>query len=249
MDADGGVAAPPESAVTASAPTDPELVRLAADGVAAAFALLLRRHADVLVPIAREPGGERRLRVVGVRAMRALHRSPPTDDVRGWLAGIAGVSPVPAPTPRRERSGLGRRDWVDALWVDLAARWPNGRRRLTVPRWARALTAAVVIVAAGVVAATAMLRERPPAPLVGQVQAYARPSTGDDFVVEDEDELGELPVFELPPDDEPAPAPPTAPITPEPEPEEPAVPGDTTGSAAEGSGTGGAGDGASGGSD
>lgn len=233
MDADGGPMAPsadapsaPASvaaAAPADAPSDAELVRLAADGVAAAFALLLRRHADVLVPIAREPGGERRLRTVGIRAMRALRTAPPTEDVRGWLAGLAGIAPVPDPTPRRPRTGLGRRDWVDALWVDLSARWPNGRRRLTVPRWVRALTAAVVIVAAGVVAATAMLRDRPPAPLVGQVQAYARPSTGDDFIVEDEEELGDLPVFELPADDEPPAAPSTPPV---PAPTEP--PGDAT---------------------
>lgn len=231
MDADGGPpttgapSAPSSiaSTVTADGPSDAELVRLAADGVAAAFAVLLRRHADVLVPIAREPGAERRLRSVGIRAMRALRSAPPTDDVRGWLAGLAGITPVPDPIPRRPRTGLGRRDWVDALWVELSARWPDGRRRLTVPRFARALAAAMVLVAAGVVAATALLRERPPAPLVGQVQAFARPSTGDDFVVEDEEELGDLPVFDLP-DDEP-PATPTSPPAPAPtEPPEDATP-------------------------
>lgn len=215
--------------------SDPELVRAAQAGDAAAFAVLLRRHAGALRDLAAAPGGRRALERLGVRAMRSLRALPAEPGVADWLAGLAederrrlpaDADGTPAPVGPIDADP---RDWLDRWWSELSVRWPTGRRRYRIPGWLRATIAAAIIAAGGIVGTTALLRERPEPPVVAQVQAYAEPGRGDDFELDDDvDPNDELPVFVLPEEEpEPArptptpttPAPPTTPTPTEPEPE------------------------------
>ena len=199
---------------------DDQLLDAARAGDASAFAVLLRRHAADFADLAAAPEGERALVRLGVRAMRELPHLVSGRRADEWLRSLAAAE--------RQRHGtadpsepLGTatadpRDWLDRWWSELSVRWPTGRRPRRLPGWARATLAAAILVVAGIVGTTALLAERPPPPLVAQLQAYAEPARGDDFAPEDDPDADELPVFELP-DDEPVPPTPPAPDAPTPE--------------------------------
>lgn len=127
---------------------DSELLSLAADGSASAFAALLHRHRHVLrtrAAGAAEP--ELAVERAAIAAMRRLRRRPPLDAVDAWLATlvdeqVAG-SPASSDVERIFPTG-----WFDQLWVRVQRRWPHGRAPVRLPAWLRlGLTAVVLVVA------------------------------------------------------------------------------------------------------
>lgn len=121
-------------------PGDDEVLARARVGDAGAFAVLIHRYAPTVHAAAGEhgdPDPDATVIAVFQRAMRQLDHAPP-DDVAGWLVRLA--------LPRRQRndaaappdpdtvSPLPDRA-VDAIWAELAPRWPSGRRPLRLPRW------------------------------------------------------------------------------------------------------------------
>jgi len=127
-DTDAGTGGDPDAG-------DAQLVARAAQGEVGAFAILVHRHAAGLYGSA---GDMALVQRAFQRAMRRLDRAD-TEDVAGWLRSLlptqrgagrdADASDVDVPAPLLARHEL------DALWAELAPRWPQGRRRLRLPRW------------------------------------------------------------------------------------------------------------------
>jgi hypothetical protein len=130
--------------------SDADLVALAREGSAPAFASLLHRHRDVLQRAAlRSEHPEQVAETAMAAAMRQLRRGvAPTVEVRDWLAAVVEDEVGRDPG----RPGVERMlptDWFDRTWVRAERRWPTGRSRPHVPRWATALTGAVALAAVG----------------------------------------------------------------------------------------------------
>jgi hypothetical protein len=130
--------------------SDTDLLELARDGSAPAFASLLHRHRDVIQRGAlRAEHPERVAEATMVAAVRDLRRDRArADDLRGWLTSLveARVNDDPG-SPGVER--MLPSDWFDRAWVKVQQRWPSGRRRLDVPRWGWQLAAAVALALGG----------------------------------------------------------------------------------------------------
>lgn len=133
--------------------SDSDLLALAREGSAPAFASLLHRHRDVIQRGAlRAEHPERAAEAVMVGALRGLpHATGPAADLRAWLSGHvdAAVDRDPG-SPGVER--MLPTDWFDRTWVRVEERWPSGRRPLHLPRWAAVLVGAVLLAATGAVA-------------------------------------------------------------------------------------------------
>ena len=132
--------------------SDADLLELAASGSAPAFASLLHRHRDVLQRGALRAGSpEEAAESALVATLRDLRRGRlRAEDLRDQLAerieeavhddrGQPGVERLLPP------------DWFDRVWVRVEERWPDGRRRLRLPRWTWHVVGAVLIAAAGAV--------------------------------------------------------------------------------------------------
>jgi hypothetical protein len=220
--------------VQLSTRSDEELVTLAQHGWTAAFAVLVRRHAAAVHAVAADASDPDRVVVDTFgRAMRRLPRRDPSDgDVRAWLLDLAeGRTRHPQPVPD-EPPELAA-DELDAIWTDLARRWPTGRVRRHVPGWVKWVATTIVLVALGVaipyVTITYGQERGDPAAAAPEELVRAVPVDEPDEELEDapvlfEDEgFGDLPAFEFPdadPEPEPEPAPQPSPEPgPEPEPE------------------------------
>jgi hypothetical protein len=193
--------------------TDGELHAAADEGDASAFAVLLHRHLDLLAAATHGSADPDRARtVLGVRVMRALRGGPTPVDVRLWLADLVGVDIEDDRGLAVDRDEFeAAQEWFTPLWVDLASRWPDGRRELRLPTWARVALVALAIVAIGVAGTSALLTAGRTPDVVAQV--YANPldpgSQGaidptEDFESPDEDDvedLGDLPFYDLPTDE------------------------------------------------
>jgi hypothetical protein len=136
---------------------DAELVELAQDGSAPAFAVLVHRHAPaVLAATADAEDPQRATRDVFVRAMRELPDRDPKQPVGPWLTELAGR---PAPWTTAEEEVAPAR--VDELWRELDRRWPDGRAPRRSRRVLRRVTVAVAAVAIGVAVPAAVLTADP----------------------------------------------------------------------------------------
>lgn len=204
--------------------SDADLLELARDGSAPAFASLLHRHRDVVQRGAlRAEHPERVAGSVLVAAVRDLRRGRArASELRDWLAGLVDEHVQRDPgTPGVER--MLPADWFDRAWVHAERRWPSGRRRPRVPRWTWHVVGALVLAVAGagttylVITAdtsTEVLSEliaEPiedpemlvvPGPIV-EVEPEEAPELFGDV------ELGELPTYDLTGEDGRRPRPPT----------------------------------------
>jgi len=136
--------------------SDQDLMDLAREGSAPAFAALLHRHRHVIQRGAlRAEHPDRVVETVMVGALRRLRRAPvPPDDVRGWLGALVDDAVRLDPgNPGVER--MLPSDWFDRTWVRVEQRWPSGRPVLRAPRWVRYAASAVLLAGAG--AATTFL--------------------------------------------------------------------------------------------
>ncbi len=212
--------------------SDTELVPLAQDGDASAFAVIVHRHAPrVRAVLADTRDPDARLQQVFVTAMRALPTLDPEPDVTAWLTGLATdrtrrpVEPGDVPEPLDD-------EHLDRLWAALAARWPDGRRRRSIPGWVGVIAFVLLVLALSVLVPYATLTFGSDLDAGPQVlpEQIARPF--EEELIADEapevdaaidEDLPEPPVFTFPDIDEvnepAAPAPQTtAEADPEPEP-------------------------------
>ena len=204
---------------------DADLLWLAREGSAPAFASLLHRHRDVIQRGAlRTESPERVAEATIVAAVRDLRRGHADgSDLRGWLGDLVEDQVQRDPgRPGVERLLPG--DWFDRAWVAAERTWPSGRRRPHVPRWMRLTVAATALALAGAATTYLVLTsevttdviselvaepiEDPemlvvPGPTVEQSPEEAPELFGDV-------ELGELPTYDLTGErDRERPAPPT----------------------------------------
>jgi hypothetical protein len=197
--------------------SDAELLELAQAGAAAAFAVLLHRHGPAVRSAVRyEDDPTAAVTATFVRAMRALPDLDPAAPARPWLVGLTGTEVVPDPiVPLSEEER-------DAIWTELARRWPTGRAPRGEHRGIRRLALVAALVAAGgLVPAAVLLASRPPPP-ADELRAF--PVHLETRATPDPDDEPEpLPTFTFPavpeleqPDPEPEPV---VEVTPAPEPE------------------------------
>jgi len=206
--------------------SDADLLGLAREGSAPAFASLLHRHRDVLQRAALrsahpEQAAERAL-VAAVRQLRS--DGVDADAVRGWLGSLIEDQVRADPgSPGVER--MLPSDWFDRVWVTVHERWPSGRRPLRVPRWAGLTAGAVALAAFGSTTAylvvTADASTEVIAELIAEPVTDAEADTSGlpDPAVEPtpeeapelfgDVELGQLPTYDLSGDEPPAPREPT----------------------------------------
>ena len=130
--------------------TDVDLVELARDGSAPAFASLLHRHRDVVARGAlRAEHPEQVAASTLLHAVRRLRRGEArSTDVRAWLSELVEDE------VRRDpgRPGVDRilpSDWFDRAWVKVERTWPTGRRSARLPRWSVYALGAVLLAAGG----------------------------------------------------------------------------------------------------
>jgi hypothetical protein len=132
--------------------SDAQLLELARQGSAPAFASLLHRHRQRLQrAAARSADPARALEAAGVAAMRGLRAdhdgivaTGAAADPGAWLVGLVAVEAERTPAPAQVEPMLPG-DWFARLWVDLDRRWPSGRERIRLPRWAMGVLAVVLL--------------------------------------------------------------------------------------------------------
>jgi hypothetical protein len=206
--------------------SDADLLGLAREGSAPAFASLLHRHRDVLHRAAlRSADPERAAERAIVAAVRQLRDDGVhAGEVRDWLTSlIEDQVRVDPGSPGVER--ILPADWFDRVWVTVHERWPSGRRRFRIPRWVGVTAGAVALAAFG--STTAYLVVTADASTEVIAELIAEPVTSAEVdtlgvpgpVVEAEPEeapelfgdveLGELPAYDLSGDETPAPRDPT----------------------------------------
>lgn len=137
--------------------TDVDLIELAQDGSAPAFASLLHRHRDVVARAAlRAEHPEQVAESSLLHAVRQLRRGEErSTDVRAWLSELVEDEVLRDPG----RPGVDRilpTDWFDRAWVKVERTWPTGRRSAKPPRWS-AYALGALLLAAGGSAATYLL--------------------------------------------------------------------------------------------
>ena len=180
---------------------DAELLARAQQGEVGAFAALVHRYAPLLQ--ARTEGDQDAVRRAFQRAMRRLDDAE-VDDLAGWLLSLlprahrGGGAAAPdqiegdatdqgsdtaadvPPLPARE---------IDALWAELAVRWPRGRRPLRLPRWIGQVALVLMLMVLAVLIPIAVLTtaggEDPEPATVGEVEGVPVDDDPFDLTFED----------------------------------------------------------------
>jgi hypothetical protein len=192
--------------------SDTDLLELARDGSAPAFASLMHRHRDVIQRGAlRAEHPERVAEEAMAAAVRDLRRDRAKgDDLRGWLSSLVEERVERDPgSPGVER--MLPSDWFDRTWVQVEPRWPTGRRRPRVPRWGWQLAGAVALAIGGAGATYLIVTNDPTLEVLSELVAepiedpeiLAVPGPVVEAVPEEapelfgDVELGELPTYDL----------------------------------------------------
>lgn len=125
--------------------SDEELVELAKAGWSPAFAVLAHRHAPMVrTALAGEDDPLSATTAVFVHAMRELRQRDAAAPVGPWLLELIDRPPPTAPATMSTEE-------LDALWLELHRRWPDGERPATTWPWrGMALVAGLIVLAATV---------------------------------------------------------------------------------------------------
>ena len=202
--------------------SDADLLELAREGSAPAFASLLHRHRDVIARGAlRSEHPERVAASAVLDAMRAVRRGEaPVSDVRGWMTTIVEGEVLRDPgRPGVERMLPG--DWFDRTWVEVERTWPSGRRIPRPPRWAKQLIGGLVLAVGGAVGTYLIVTSEVTTEVISELIAepvedpdvLVVPGPVSDAPAEEapelfgDVELGELPSYDLTGDADRRPAP------------------------------------------
>ncbi|MTV26973.1 hypothetical protein FTX61_16355 [Nitriliruptoraceae bacterium ZYF776] len=196
---------------------DAELVELAQAGWGPAFAVLVHRHGPaVLAACADSKDPWQDTLDVFARALRKLHERDPDAEVLPWLLSLAG-RPAPDHVPEADPEDL------DALWLELDARWPDGRLPRRTPKVLRRTALLVGLLAVGILVPAAVFASGETGGIVDTELDPIRAFPIESEEEPEEEDVEPLPDFELPevgPADEPV-APPT--VDPDPTPDPPAT--------------------------
>jgi len=203
--------------VTRQRHSDAQLLELASEGSASAFAALLHRRRGELQRIvldAADPG--RTAEAVMVAAIRDLRRRRVTaeTDVTGWIIGIARTHADRSPSPAVVDQLLAP-DWFDRAWSRAERAWPMGYARPRLPRWGALVVGAIALSGVASAATFVYLSYEATAEVVGELVAEplepgmgVLPSAGTGPPTEDPEllpapelfgdiEIGELPTYDL----------------------------------------------------
>ena len=190
-----------------------ELLALARDGSAAAFASLLHRDRAALQRVALGAADpERALRTAITAAMRAARRrDADAAGVAAAATAAAGAEATRAPRVA-EVEPLLPPDWFDRAWVAAAPAWPTGRRPLPrPPRWATVVASGLLLAAVGAGGTWLALSSGGDREVLGSIVASPldgpsaldeRPPAPEPVVEEAPElfgdvEIGELPTYDL----------------------------------------------------
>ncbi|MEX0952915.1 MAG: hypothetical protein WDZ26_03700 [Nitriliruptoraceae bacterium] len=215
--------------------TDAQLIAVATDGDASAFAALVHRHAArVHAVVAEDTDPDARVVEVFTAAMTRLADAP--EDVGAWLDSIARAAiehhhhePTEPATDAPAGHGDIAPERLDALWRELATRWPSGRAAPRIPTWLPWVTTAAVTIALSAGIPWWLLGPDAPEPDLVELSAFPLVEGPEDPADEPEPvEEKPLPTFEFPvPPEELEPA--EEPVEPEPSlPDDEPVPTDGT---------------------
>jgi len=191
--------------------SDHELLTLAADGSASAFASLLHRHRRVLqasAATAEDP--ERAVERGVIAAMRELPHRDDETPVATWLEGLVAAQAARGPaTEDVER--IFPSGWFDQLWARVHVRWPHGRRPPRLPRAVTVVGLGLCLVLASAAGTYLVLTSEETSDVVLEISAVPIDGpgilsvTGETPIAEPEEapelfgdvELGELPTYDL----------------------------------------------------
>lgn len=192
--------------------SDADLVELAREGSAPAFASLLHRHRDVVARGALRAEHPQQVAEATVRsAIRQLHRGrAPAADVRAWMTTLV-EGEVQRDPGRPDVERLLPTDWFDRTWVRAERTWPTGRRTPRPPRWASHVIGAVALAAGGSLATYMITTSEVTSDVISELVAepvddpdvLVVPGPTVDAPVEEapelfgDVELGELPTYDL----------------------------------------------------
>lgn len=200
---------------------DAELMELAQAGWGPAFAVLVHRYGPMVLAACEDAKDPWQATLdVFARALRKLPQQDPDGDISAWLLGIAR-RPAPDHVPTADPEDL------DALWLELDARWPDGRLPRRTPAVLKGVAVVVALIAVGILVPAAVFASGngPTIPDTELDPIRAFPIEAEEDPEEDQEPEDEepLPDFELP-EVSTGPSAPPATTSPEPAPEAPPTP-------------------------
>jgi hypothetical protein len=203
--------------VTRRRHSDTQLLELASEGSASAFAALLHRHRGAMQRIvldAADPHATAESTMVSaIRDLRRRRVSSDTD-VRAWITELARARADRDPSPA-DVDQLLTPDWFDRAWSRAERRWPSGYARPRLPRWAGLVLGAVALAGTSSVATYLYLSYEATTEIVGELVAEPlgpgegvlpsltiQPTTEDPELLPAPElfgdiEIGELPTYDL----------------------------------------------------
>jgi hypothetical protein len=203
--------------VTRRRHSDTQLLELAAEGSASAFAALLHRHRGALQRIvldAADPHATAESTMVSAIRDLRRRRVPSATDVRSWITELARTQADRDPSPA-DVDQLLTPDWFDRAWSRAERAWPSGYARPRVPRWVSLMLGAVALAGSSSVATYLYLSYEATTVIVGELVAEplepgegllpsltdARPADDPELLPAPElfgdIEIGELPTYDL----------------------------------------------------
>jgi hypothetical protein len=140
---------PPErrQQVTRQRHSDAQLLDLATQGSAPAFAALLHRRRGELQRVVLDAADPRSTaEATMVSAIRELRRRRVTaeTDVTSWIVELARTQAARTPSPD-EVDQLLAPDWFDRAWSRAERAWPTGYARPRLPRWGALVLGALAL--------------------------------------------------------------------------------------------------------
>jgi hypothetical protein len=159
--------------VTRRRHSDEQLLRLASEGSAPAFASLLHRYRGELQRVVLDAADPRAAtEATMVSAVRELRRRnvTPDVDVPAWITRLARAHAERDPSPH-DVDQLLAADWFDRAWSRAERSWPTGYARPRLPRWGAFVLGGVTLAISASVATFLYVGYEATTELVGELVA------------------------------------------------------------------------------